>query len=331
MKKCVILVLALLMLILPGNQSSAAQKLPWKIGHVRGEGTAIDKDIRWLTEKIMQESGGEITFDIYPASKLGDYTVVQESCAFGDVQMYVAPFGTTTDKRLGLHFTPYLVMNWEEARQMYARDSVLMNKMASYLEALNVKLLGGWPVYFGGIVLTEDPVAPEDPNVSKDLLIRVPPIRSFELTAQSLGYKPYPITWMYAHSGMTTGMVDGMMGGGAEGYLGLKKLAKFYLAVNDHFEYWFTYMNLDLWQNLTAEQQSMIQQAVAEMEDRRWQEAEAAEQANIKALADQGTNVITFSDEELATMAQKVRQEVWPVLQNTIGKDFDEVVSAVQQ
>ena len=297
---------------------------------MRGEGTAIDKEIRWLTEKITQDSGGEITFDIYPASKLGDYTVVQESCAFGDVQMYIAPFGTITDKRLGMHFTPYLVMNWEEARQVYARDSVLMNKMASYLESQNIQLLGGWPVYFGGIVLTEAPVVPDDPDVPKNLIIRVPPIRSFELTAEALGYTPYPITWMYAHSGMRTGMVQGMMGGGAEGYLGLKTLAKFYLAVNDHFEYWFTYMNLDLWKSLTAEQQTIIQQAVNDMEDRRWQVAEADEQANVNALADQGTKVIRFPDEKLAKMAEKIRQEVWPVLQKTIGKDFDDVVSAVQ-
>ncbi len=330
MKKWSMLVVALMVLSLSAIQGVTAQQPAWKIGHVRGEGSAVDKDIRQLTERITKETGGEISFDVYPASELGDYTVVQESCAFGDVQMYVAPFGTLSDKRMGLPFTPYLVMNWAEAKQVYAHDSVLMNNMAGYLEEQNLKLLGGWPVYFGGIVLTKAPVVPDDPDVPKELLIRVPPIRSFELSAKSLGYKPYPITWMYARSGLQTGMVEGMMGGGAEGYLGLKNLAKFYLAVNDHFEYWFTYMNLDLWKSLSADQQKIIQQAVNEMEKQRWQVAEASEQENIKALEAQGTKVITFSDDELANMAKKVRQEVWPVLREKIGTDFDEVVSEVQ-
>lgn len=330
MKKCLVVVLTVLALNLLGTQSFA-EKYHWKIGHVRGEGSAVDKETRWLTEKISKDSGGQITFEVYPASQLGDYTVVQESCAFGDVEMYIAPFGPILDKKLTLPFTPYLVMNWAEAKQVYARDSVLMKKMATYLEAQNIKLLGGWPVYFGGIVLTKAPPVPADPEVFKDMIIRVPPIKAFELTAQELGYTPYPITWMYARSGLRTGMVEGIIGGGAEGYLGLKDLAKYYLAVNDHFEYWFIYMNLDLWKGLSDEEKTIVQNAAQEMEARRLKVAEAEEQANIKRLAEQGTKVITFSEEELAKMAEKVRQKVWPILRKEIGKDFDEVVSSVQR
>jgi TRAP-type transport system periplasmic protein len=330
MKTWLMAIAAILALSIPAVKSEAEPAASlWKIGHVRGEGSTIDREIRALTEKITQESGGKIAFDIYPASKLGDYTVVQESCAFGDVQMYVAPFGTTTEKRLALPFTPYLVMNWAEAKHVYAPEGLLMQKMAGYLEAQNLKLLGGWPVYFGGVVLTKAPPVPDDPEVSKELIIRVPPIRSFELTASALGYTPYPITWMYARSGLTTGMVQGMIGGGAEGYLGLKESAKFYLALNDHFEYWFVYMNLDLWKSLSEKEQGIIQQAVRDMESQRFDTAEADEQANLKRLAEQGTNVITFTEEELAKMAEKVRQEVWPILSKELGSDFDELVSTI--
>ncbi|NIP27896.1 MAG: C4-dicarboxylate ABC transporter, partial [Phycisphaerae bacterium] len=124
----------------------------------------------------------------------------------------------------------------------------------AYLEQQNIKLLGGWPVYFGGILLTEKPKFPVQPNVKKNTLIRVPPINSFRLAAKALGYTPYPTTWVYARSGLESGMVKGIMGGGAEGYLGLTKMAKYYLPIHDHFEHWLVYMNLDLWKRLSGKQ-----------------------------------------------------------------------------
>ena len=49
-----------------------------KISHVRPQDTAIDKDLRWFSEALDEASGGKIKTKIYPASALGDYTVVQE-------------------------------------------------------------------------------------------------------------------------------------------------------------------------------------------------------------------------------------------------------------
>ena len=332
MNKLITLMLgAVLALWFYGADSYAAEKQYWKIGHVRPEGTAVDKDARWLVEKITQDSGGRISFEVYPASKLGDYSVVQERCSLGEVEMYIGPFGTTVDKRLALPFTPYLVNNWTEAKNVFASNSVMMKTMGELLEKQNIKILGGWPVYFGGIVLTREPPSPRDPEVSKKMIIRIPPIRSFELTAKELGYTPYPITWVYAKIGLKTGMVEGMVGGGAEGYLGLKDLAKYYLAVKDHFEHWFIYMNLDLWKGLSIEEKVIIQNAVSKIEARRFEVAEADEQANIKRLSDQGTKVINFAEEDLAKVREKVRQNVWPTLSKELGKPFDEVVSSIQR
>ncbi len=48
-----------------------------KISHVRPQGTAIDKDLRWFSDTLKEASGGELKTKIYPASALGDYTIVQ--------------------------------------------------------------------------------------------------------------------------------------------------------------------------------------------------------------------------------------------------------------
>ena len=101
--------------------------------------------------------------------------------------------------------------------------------------------------------------------------------------------------------------------------------------MNDHFEYWFLYMNTDLWNKLSAADKTLIQNAANEMEQRRWGVAEQDEQANEKRLADNGIAVIKFKDAELAKMATKVRGVAWPVIKKEIGADFfDQVTSSIK-
>lgn len=299
----------------------------WKIGHVRPSGSAIDQDIHRFVKQIKAETNGNILFDVYPASKLGDYSLVQERVSFGEVEMFVGPFGTAIDKKLALAFTPFLVSDWDEARKVYSNESILFEKMDNFLSGQNIKLIGGWPVYFGGIALTKEPVDPGNPDISKGMIIRVPPIRCFELTAGELGYTPYPITWMYAKLGLKTGMVEGIIGGGAEGYLGLKEIIKYYLPVKDHFEYWFVYMNLDLWKGLSEQNKKIIVNASKEMEIRRYATAAAEESASIEKLKEQGVRVIEFSETERSAMRAKIRKDVWPVMRKEIGPAFDEVTA----
>ncbi len=330
-KALVIMATTLFVLSFLGADAHADRKHHWKIGHVRPKGTAIDQDTRKLVDKITKDTRGRITFEVYPANKLGDYSVVQEKCSFGEVEMFIGPFGTTVDKKMALPFTPYLVTNWAEARKAFAPDSRMIKSMEAILEKHNIKILGGWPVYFGGIVLTREPPNPGDPDVHKGMIIRTPPIRAFELTARSMGYTPYPITWAYARTGLKTGMVEGMIGGGAEGYAGLKGLAKVYVDARDHFEYWFVYMNLDLWKGLSDNEKMILRNAVREMERRRWDTAEAEEQASIRRLRDQGTTIVTLSAGEFDKTVEKVRRHVWPEMRKDIGDVFDQVVSGIRK
>ena len=328
MNKTVVTTLSVLLIIVFFSGDGHAGPQHWKIGHVRASGSAVDKDIRVFVDQIKAETDESILIDIYPGNKLGDYSVVQERVSFGEVEMYVGPFGTAIDKRVTLAFTPYLVSTWEEAKKVYSRDSLLFRQMAIFLEAQNIKLIGGWPVYFGGIALTQKPSDPGNPDIPKEMIIRVPPIRSFERTARELGYTPYPITWTYAKMGLKTGMVEGMLGGGAEGYLGLKGIIHYYLPVKDHFEYWFVYMNLDLWKGLSEKNQTLFTDALQAMEKRRYAVAEADEIASIEKLKEQGVEVIEFSDKELSAMQTKVQTNVWPILKQEIGDAFEAVIGA---
>ncbi|MCP4342469.1 MAG: C4-dicarboxylate ABC transporter [Desulfobulbaceae bacterium] len=303
----------------------------WKVGHLRQSGSAIDKDLHQFIEQINSKTENKFFFDVYPGNRLGDYSIVQERVSFGEVQLYVGPLATSIDKRLIIATTPYLVNSWSEARQVYSQGSDLFTTTAEFLKEQNIKLLGGWPVYFGGIGLREKPPEPGNPDVSKKMIIRVPPIRSFELAAKELGYTPYPITWTYAKMGLKTGMVDGIIGGGAEGYSNLKETIKYYIPVKDHFEYWFMYMNLDSWKELSKEEQDLFVEAAKKMEVNRYLVAESQEKESIQSLKKQGIQVIELSDKELKAMREKIQKKVWPQLEEEIGPEFGRVLSDIQQ
>jgi TRAP-type transport system periplasmic protein len=322
-----ILVLVVILVSVSIVFGSAAANYQWKIQHIRPVGTAIDKDVNWLVDQLKERSDGRISIDIYPASQLGDYTVVQERVGLGDIEMQLACLGTGMDKGLMIQSLPYIVSNWEEAQELYSSGSKLMNVVEDLLEKQNIKLISGWPVYFGGIITTKEPPSPGDPDVPKNIKIRVPPQKSYELNAEALGYIPTPIAWSDAFTSLQTGIVNGAIGAGAEGYYAnFRDLAKYYLAVNDHFEHWYFYMNLDLWNSLSTEDQEMIKEVGLELEERRFAVAEEDEKLNEQKLADYGIEVITFTDEELAGFAAKAKDNVWPEIKDDIGAEVMEKI-----
>jgi len=303
----------------------------WKIGHVRPADSVVDNDLKKFTQTVSQKSGSGIRFAIYPANKLGDYSVVQERVSFGEVEMYLGPLATTVDKRVSLVWTPYLVEDWQQAEKVYSIGSPLWRQIDSYLNGQNVKLIGGWPVYFGGIGLTSKKSGAADPDVNKNTIIRVPPIRSFEMMARELGYIPYTITWKYARMGLKTGMVGGLIGGGAEGYAGLSDTLRYYLPVRDHFEYWFLYMNLDLWNSLTKQQQDILASAAQTMEYDRYRIAPRAEEESLDHLKKKGIEILPVTEAQYNRMRQKAQEKVWPYIREDVGDAFETVLGVAQE
>lgn len=303
--------------------AAKATNYQWKIQHLRPIGTAIDKDVNWLVDEIKERSNGRINITIYPASQLGDYGVVQERVGMGDVEMQLACLSPAMNKKILIMVLPYIVSNWEEARKLYGTGNVVSNILADLLEEQNIKLISEWPFSFGGIGLKKLPPEPADPDVPKKMKLRSPPIRSFELVTKALGYQATTIPFSDAFTALQTGIVDGIIGSGPEGYYSMfRDVINYYLGSNDNFQAWYFYMNLDLWNSLSEEDQQLIQKLGLELEEKRFAVAEEDEKYNLQRLRDYGIEVITFTDEELGRFAKKAREDIWPLLKEDIGPEL---------
>ena len=294
-----------------------------KISHVRPQGTAIDIDTKRFAEEVKAATNGEIEIEVHGANALGDYSVVHERVSLGAVDMAVQPPAPGTDKRFMIVYFPYLTTDWKQARTTFAAGSPLRNSIADLYAQQDIKVLAAWPVYFGGIALDEEVANAADLDVAKGKKVRVPGIKSFQLLADELGFIPSPIPFSEAFTAMQTGVVDGVVGSGAEGYYAsFRDLTKYYVPINSHFEVWYLIINQEKFDDLSPESQKSLEKLAADFEARRWETAEADQAANEQKLADNGTKIAPVTDAQRLAIAKRIREKVWPEVVSDVGEDW---------
>ncbi|SHL65155.1 TRAP-type C4-dicarboxylate transport system, substrate-binding protein [Roseovarius marisflavi] len=303
-----------------GSIASAADL---KMSHVRPQDATIDVELRAFAEKVDAATGGGVKITLFPASALGDYTSVQERISVGAIDMATQPAATAADRKMQISSFPYLAANWAQAREIYGPGGVVRDVMADLYAKQDITMLAAYPVYFGGIALNTDAVHPGDPSPN-GIKVRVPGIKSFQLTGEALGYIPSPIPFSEAFTAIQTGVVDGVIGSGAEGYYAsFRDVTKTYIPANTHFEVWYMIISNESLAELDADNQAALKAEAEAFEATRWTVAEADQGKNEQRLADDlGTTVVELSDDQLAAMAAKVRADVWPVVLEDVGVEW---------
>ena len=303
-----------------GSIASAADL---KMSHVRPQDATIDVELRAFAEKVDAATGGDVKITLFPASALGDYTSVQERISVGAIDMATQPAATAADRKMQISSFPFLAANWAQAREIYGPGGVVRDVMADLYAKQDITMLAAYPVYFGGISLNTDAVHPGDPSPN-GIKVRVPGIKSFQLTGEALGYIPSPIPFSEAFTAIQTGVVDGVIGSGAEGYYAsFRDVTKTYIPANTHFEVWYMIISNESLAELDADDQAALKAEAEAFEATRWTVAEADQGKNEQRLADDlGTTVVELSDDQLAAMAAKVRADVWPVVLEDVGVEW---------
>jgi TRAP-type C4-dicarboxylate transport system substrate-binding protein len=314
--------------VLAGPASAA----DWKIAHIRPAGAEIDKDLTWFADEIRKGTNGRINIKIFGSSQLGDYTVVQERVGLGSVEMSCESVATQVDKKLLIGTLQYIVFDYEGARKVFSTGGKLASYMSDLYKKQNIRVLGWWPMYFGGIGLTKEPVEPRNPNVKKNCKVRVPTMKTFEVLAENLGYQATPLPFSEFFTAAQTGMVEGILGAGAENYyMTFRDLIKWYIPANTHFEIWPLLINAELYDKLSAEDKKLFDATAAEFEKRRWAKAEADQKKYEDLLEQAGCKIIRLNSEELKIFAAKASEAVFPEFKKIVGEAaYKEIFAALE-
>lgn len=320
MTKCATTALAMLLAVSP----ALAETL--KISHVRPQDATVDVELRAFAEAVKSATGGNVEMELFPANALGDYTTVQERISVGAIDMAVQPAATAADRRMQISSFPYLAENWEQARKIYGPGGAVREAMASLFSEQDITMLAAYPVYFGGISLNREAVNPGSTEAN-GIKVRVPGIKSFQLTGEALGYIPSPIPFSEAFTAVQTGVVDGVIGSGAEGYhASFRDVTKTYIPANTHFEVWYMIISNESLGGLSEADQVALKAEAGKFEATRWSVAEADQAANEQKLADLGAMIVSLSAEELAGMSAKVREIVWPQVLEDVGVEWGQTI-----
>lgn len=298
-----------------------------KMSHVRPQDTTIDLELKAFAANLSEATGGNLEVKIFAASALGDYTTVQERISVGAIDMATQPAATAADRRMQISSFPYLAGNWDQARAIYGPGGVVRDTMAGLYAKQDITMLAAYPVYFGGIALNVDNANPGsvEPNGIK---VRVPGIKSFQLTGEALGYIPSPIPFSEAFTAVQTGVVDGVIGSGAEGYYAsFRDVTKTYIPANTHFEVWYMIISNESLAALSEADRAALIAGAEAFEATRWQVAEADQARNEQRLADElGTKVAKLTEAELAAMAEMGRSKIWPAVLEDVGVEWGQAI-----
>ena len=323
------LAIAVSFLFLAGNAVAAEKSYTWKVAHIRPAGSEIDKEITWFADEIRKATNGRIDIQIYGSNQLGDYTVVQEKIGIGAVEMGIMSAASNVDKKLLAYTLQYVVPNYELAKKNYASGTPFAEYIAKLYKKQNIKVLGYWPVYFGGIGLLKEPANPTDPTAPKNLKVRVPTMKTWETLANSFGYQATPLPFSEFFTAAQTGIVNGIFGGGAENYhVSFQDLIKCYIAANTHFECWPFTINLELYESLSEADRKLLNEKARELETRRWAKVEADQDKYVDLMEKAGTKVYRLTDEQLNEFAKVGRKASWDEFKKVVGdKAFEEITS----
>jgi len=314
------------------NENGNSGKVTWKLAHIRPEGTRTDNSAKWFAEQLHNKTDGRIEIEIYPNSELGDYSVVQERIGLGDVELQLASIGYTVDKTLAVQVAPYIVDNWEMAKKLYnSEDGLIANYVAERLEAQNIKLLAVYPQYFGAIALAKEPNDPYNPDSVKGLKVRVPSSKAWEALGKGLGFQTTPLPASEIFTSLQTGVVDGAIGAGTEGYYTqYKELVNYVMPIKTHFECHWLIMNKDLYDSLSEEDRNTIDQLAKQLEEDAFRQAQEEETKYDELFKKEGTVVYEFTDEQIQAYSNKIRSEVWPELEKEYGEEiFNRIKEAI--
>lgn len=262
---------------------------------------------------------------LFPAGQLGSAEALMEDTIRGNIDFTSAFIYADTDARLDFLSMPFLVSNWDEM------DSVMRNKDSEFRKILDeimaeygIRVLASNPEGFAGIVSTKEP---ENWNTdgAKGMNIRVWSSNAVKSMVEQLGYQATTMAWGDIFPAIQGGIVDGAIcctKSATDAIFATSSVGTHYVELNAIPENTFYYASEKTWEKLNDEQRAVVEAAFTKASDDFFAFNRSSDEQFAKALEEKGYTILRMSDDEQAAIAEKIRAEVWPSMEGTVGQDI---------
>lgn len=283
---------------------------------------------RRICEKIAEATDGRVTVDLYTDSSLGDYTSTVQELMMGTIEMCHISAPDNYDPRMAASMLPYLGSNYDELKKAYDRNGVLFQGVYEAAQKSGIHSFGIFCEGFSGIGTATPIENASTSNTDKGTLVRVPSLDNFALSTRRLGFRTSTIAYVDTYTAIQTGTVNGWQGGPPNlNYLYFRDVIKYYYHYMITQEATQIMMNEKVFQSLLPQDQEAITKIIQEECDNSFELAAADDQKYMDLMREAGIEVIEFTDEERAAIADDIRENVWPELAKNLGQDFVEQIT----
>ena len=258
------------------------------------------KTMQAMAKEIKDGTKGRVEVKVYPASQLGNYSLVMEEMMRGTIDMSCMSLATDFDPRLEIIYTNGFVTGYDSAKKALVPGAWLPNKLNEFLSAVGVHLLGSYVEGFIGIGSTKAVKDPLNPKVDKGVLTRVPNMVVYTAGAKAMGYRPITIPYPDVYQSMQTGVCDAVDGyPTAAAYTILGDVLKYWYATNYSMEYLGYMVSDKSWKKLSKEDQKVFADVCKKYTLKSIDNAKAEDDKYMKLMEKKGIKVFRYTEAQL--------------------------------
>lgn len=312
------------------NNSNGKAEYTLKLSSAYPEDHNDTQAAQAAADEIEEKTNGAVKIQVYPANQLGDITQVYEEVMKGTIDMSLGGIPTQFDERLEMQTIPYLVTNYDEANKMFAQGSVWYDQFEKVNNDIGTEILGVCLDGFMGIGSVKQLSDPIAINGKHNELLRIPAADTYKSVAETFGFNTTTIAYADLYSALQTGVADGWIGGSA--YVNNESfgdLIKYFADDRYIMEVIPIAINKNLFDGMPEEYQKIIKDAFADACLDASNKREKLDNDAMDDMKSKGATIYEPTQDELDTAAAYFKENVWPTLEDSIGKDVMDQLKSV--
>ncbi len=303
----------------PGDGAAEGPTYNWRMGTIYPPDHFVSKAGDLFAEKVNELSDGRITVDVRYGSELGDYPEQIENVMMGSQAIVFSCPDSAYDPRWDLVYIGFLYDSWDQIYEaLFPPDGWKLPLLAEIAEDNGMKFLGIVPTGFGHLAFTDKKITTVEE--AQGVKLRTPGFRSGVARYESIGFAATPIPLAETFVALQTGVVDGRSFAPSIEVYEMRDALNYYLQTYDNSEAWLYYMNLDLWNSMSQEDQDIVTEAINISLDWAWEVAEEEEQYWLDQCRDY-MEVYTIDPAERERFAALGRAGEWNYFREALGEE----------